>query len=86
MRARRVRGKSSEEAEEENSPLVTRGYRESGFYPKGKEKLLKGFGQDRGLTCLCRALCVGLREAGIMRKNSGFSSIWNLNKACYCTN
>lgn len=44
--ARRVGGESSEEAGEESSPI--RGYKESGFYPKGAEKLLKGFVQEQG--------------------------------------
>lgn len=48
MRARRVRGEISEQAGEENSPLGIRGYKESGFYPKGEEKVLKGFVQEQG--------------------------------------
>lgn len=63
MRARRVRGKSSEEAEEENSPLVTQGYRESGFYPKGKEKLLKGFVQEQGTDVFVQSSVCGFERS-----------------------
>lgn len=65
-RAWRVRGKASEEAGEVSSPLGIRSYKEFGFCPKGKEKLLKGFVQEHGTDmCMQNFLCVGLSEAGI---------------------
>lgn len=66
-KAWRVRGKGSEEVGEVSSPLGIRSYKEFGFCPKGKEKLLKGFVQEhRTDMCMHNFVCVGLSEAGIM--------------------